>query len=343
MNKVFGLSYVRVENGSWNNSFEGVPRADFDGVFFATDKARKYSIRQDLLNDGNKVLIRKHKATDGKFQSLNNILKSYGLDEKNGNDRIFEEFIDVRLFGAIVNPSNKGEAKVDEDELDDVLENIDKKSKSNKSINLATTGPVQLLFAKNQLVKDGERSNESEMIDITSYKSSGTTDETMTTIGKQCRTEKAYYMYPIVVNPNVYMKNAEEILGDKFNKEKIEALYESDIIALKNSMKYDVSELNSCSKMGCTNFVNIFITMKDNLAKINMSSLQDNLFIEENEIVDSSKIEVTINLENLYSDLVLKKDLIEKIEIHVPSTSRFVIKGLEKLNELGVEIITERI
>ena len=93
MNKVFGLSYIRVENGSWNNSFDGIPRMDFDGTFFATDKARKYSLRQDFLNNGNKVLIRRHKTSEGSFKSLDNILLDYQINkkEKTSNKKIIKD------------------------------------------------------------------------------------------------------------------------------------------------------------------------------------------------------------------------------------------------------------
>lgn len=318
MNKIFGISYVRVENGSWNNSFDGIPRTDFDGTFFATDKARKYSLRQDFLNNGNKVLIRRHKTKEGSFKSLDNILLDYNIEKNNkeSNKTIIKNFIDVRLFGAIVNPKDA---------------NI-----------LTTTGPVQFLYAKNQFIKDNFKSNEFELIDIISYKTSSEKDAS-TTIGKQCRVEKAYYMYPFIINPNVYKHNLEEILGNEISEEEIKNMYDNDIKILKDSLKYDVSELNSCTKMGCTNFVNIIITMKDNLSNINLSAIQDNIFISEEEDVVNSNIKVNINIQNLYSMLENKKDLIQQIEIHIPSTTRFVISGLEKLKDLGIEIIEERI
>ena len=319
MNKVFGLSYIRVENGSWNNSFDGIPRMDFDGTFFATDKARKYSIRQDLLNSGQKVLIRKHKAEDGKYKSLSNILATYNIDAKakDSNKKIIKDFIDVRLFGAIVNPKDA---------------NV-----------LTTSGPVQFLYAKNQLTKEGYKSNEFELIDITSYKTSGETNETQTTIGKQCRIDKAYYMYPFIVNPNVYKNNLEEVLGNDISEKEIKDMYISDIKILKDSLKYDVSELNSCTKMGCTNFLNIIVTMKDENSNINLSALQDNIFVSEEEDVVNSKINVKINAQNLITMLENKKELIKTIEIHTPATSRFMITGLESLKDLGIEIIEERI
>ena len=66
MKKVFGVSFVRVENGNFNAGFDGLARTDFEGNFFATDKARKYSLRQDFFNNQKEVLIRKHKTKDGK-------------------------------------------------------------------------------------------------------------------------------------------------------------------------------------------------------------------------------------------------------------------------------------
>ena len=318
MNKIFGISYVRVENGSWNNSFDGIPRTDFDGTFFATDKARKYSLRQDFLNNGNKVLIRRHKTKEGSFKSLDNILLDYQINkkEKTSNKKIIKDFIDVRLFGAIVNPK---EANV-----------------------LTTSGPCQFLYAKNQLIKDDFKSNEYELIDIISYK---TNDEKngSTTIGKQCRVEKAYYMYPFIINPNVYKHNLEEILGNEISEEEIKNMYDNDIKILKDSLKYDISELNSCTKMGCTNFVNIIITMKDNLSNINLSAIQDNIFVSEEEVIEKSQINVSINIKNLYSMLENKKELIEKIELHIPATTRFNVIGLDKLKDLGIKIIEERI
>ena len=319
MKKVFGVSFVRVENGNFNAGFDGLARTDFEGNFFATDKARKYSLRQDFFNNQKEVLIRKHKTKDGKFESLKGIIESYGLSLKDEKlaQKIFNRFIDVRIFGAIINQEKN---------------NI-----------LVTTGPCQFLFAKNQFVKDGERMSLQETIDITSFKS-GSKDkaEAMTTIGKQTRVEKAYYMYPFVVNPNIYLNNAKEILGIDYDEEKIKNLYNEDVNVLKESIQYDVSELNSCTKMGCTNFVNIVITMKDEYSNINLATIQDNMFIEEKINIENSNIEVSINVENLYSDLLHKKDKIEKIEIYIPETKRFVIFGLEKLETLGIEIITTR-
>lgn len=307
MSRIFGLSFLRTELSNWNNGFDGRSRRDSEGKIFATDKARKYSIRQDLINAGHKVLIVAEKEIDsGKYMSLEAKLKKE-LGAKYTIKDIFETFIDVRLFGAVI---------------------------AVKGNNFGFTGPVQILFAKDQYIdSNGDYSGQELYLDITSYLPGKSAEQT--TIGKMNVLEKAFYAYPLIIDFNIYKKN---ILEAKLltNENDIIDLFEKDIAILKESLSYDVTTLNSCSKMGSTNFFNIFITTKNSNDMIDLSVFQYQTYVQETENTETGKTDININLNNISQELIKQIHKIELIELKIPTSSKYnlTIQGLEKLEEL---------
>lgn len=342
MKKVYGFSIVRTTAGVWNADFDGLPRKNEDGIFYATDKARKYSMRQDMLMSGEEVLIRRRQDENFDYLSLNNILDLYPelntkVKSKDNIDKvkfIFSTFPDVRLFGAIVNP---------------------------KGNNIYTSkGPFSIGNAINQYVvgegKDSDRDagNIAKVINIISYKTTGDKNEKMTTMGTQVTTERAYYMYPISINPNTYEANFNHIFGKNGTMKRkvlengkeiikelnVEENFALDLEIFKNAMREDVHDLNSVAKQHSDNFLNVFFTMKDNMKSLSKNYIQDNCLIRENVNLSNSKVEVSIDLNKF--EKLLKDDRIEKIEIFKDES--FNIKGLEVLEiNSKIKVITQDI
>lgn len=317
MGRIYGVSVLRTELSNWNNGFDGRARRDSEGQIFATDKARKYSLRQDLINAGEKVLIVSEKeVSSGKYMSLEAKLKK----EFQGNftiKDIFETFIDVRLFGAVI---------------------------AVKKNNFGLTGPTQILFAKDQHVNENnEYQGEELYLDITSYLPGKSGDQT--TIGKMNVLEKAYYAYPFLVDFNIYSKNCVETgLFAADQEEEIRALYNRDVQTLKEALSYDVTNLNSCFKMGSTNFFNIIVETETDLDTLDLAAFQYQVYIKEQENIEEGNSEITINLKNIVNELISKDSKIKSVELTLPNKVKFnlTIEGLTDLEEKMKDKITKR-
>lgn len=319
MRKIYIASGLKIEKGQWNTGFDNMARRDSEGDIFATDKSRKYSLRQELLLNGEKVLIRKRKD-EGQYMSLSNILKkelSVPYNKNNWKESVQELFlknIDIRLFGFIINP---------------------------KGFSANAHGSFQLSYAK-----DVKKTYTEEIIlDITSYKTSKETNEDMTTIGKQIIIDKGYLNYTIAINPNTYKKeflnnvNFKEIPETLFLDDNdeldmgrvddyIAEYFKKDLGLFLEALRTDVTNTSSCLKNGANNLYNVIVTMNDNKSAIN-----ENLF--SSVVIENDNIDFT----NTLAAIIESKNKIEKIQIEIASEiniSEF-ISALEK-EGISVEV-----
>jgi len=305
MKKIFTISGLQINKAQWNTDFDMFARRDSEGKIFSTDKSRKYSLRQELLNNGHKVLIRKHRDNNNNYLSLNNILKAnncvFKTKKSNKNDdinthnnlemqKLFNNYIDLRLFGFIINPTG---------------------------INFSEKGTVQLQYSNDIFSQPTE-----EIInDITSFKTSGENNEPMTTIGKQTVIDIGFLNYTITIEPNSYMSSFKNYNPDA-SIDEISDNFNKDILNFKEALNTDVTNLNSSAKAGVTNLYNIHVTMKDNLSSLDKYLLG---LVKVNKIDDL----ISIDFSNTLKSISEVSDNIEKVEV-------VYSKGMEENNILSL-------
>lgn len=279
MKKSFILSGLAINKGQWNSNFEGLARRDANGNVFATDKARKYTIRKELELNGNKVLIKKHHNTDegiSSVKSLKNILGYYNCKKNEDVKKLYKEFIDLRIFGFILNAGK---------------------------VNVNAHGSFQIYLA-NDIKKEY---TEELFLDITSYKPSKDIDA-KATIGNQVLIDEGYLNYTICIQPNIYFKEAERILGKDYNEKEVKKQFELDKIEFIKAINNDVTNTNSCTKNGVENFYNIVIDMKDSNKSL------DKLNLEKIEV--ESKDKVQVDFKNTLDVIIHNKENIENVSLY---------------------------
>lgn len=296
--KIFINSGIKIEKGQFNTDFNNQARRTEDGKIFATDVSRKYSIRQNWLLNGYNVLIRKHELPEGKAKSLVNILDSHDIKKKITSKDFFEKiktFKDIVPFGYVL-----------------VTKDINEKAKGAIQINMANDINTQYTVE--------------QILDITSYKPSGDKDEN-TTIGKKIIVEEGYMNWCMVAEPNTYL-SLKETYGVE-DKEEVSMKEWTDITNdFIETIKDDVTCLNSAIKSGANNLYNLVVYMKDNNTSINMDLFK--------------KVEVTdeeIDFINSTNAIIESKNKVEKVELYVSENEKY--KNIEeqlKNNSIKLEI-----
>jgi len=331
MNRSYILSGLSVSKAQWNMSFDSIARRDNDGRIFASDKSRKYTIRKELELSGSPCLIKKHYNDGGDVMSLNNIIKLYGFDltkktkstKKGKGDKeevvsevetvsnsdssdtiikLYEQFIDLRLFGFIINPKDT-------------------------QLNVNSTGSFQIFFAN-----DIHKNETHEIIvDITSYKASNEKDEANATIGKQILIDQGYLNYVMCIQPTTYIQEAKRIYGKQFDEKKVKKQFEIDKKLFLDSIGTDVSNYQSCTKNGVNNMYNIIIDMKDELKALDI----DTLCKIQAENVDN---QTYIDFENVLSVLTAYKHNIQKVTLCVHKSSSIELNQFQdRVKEIGID------
>lgn len=307
MNKTIILSGISLEQTQWNADFTGHARRTNEDKIFATDKARKYAIRQEALLHGENVLLRRRQQENLKFMSLEQILKLGNggkiINDKNAPealDKIFRENFDLRVFGFLLT--------------------INKVSGTN------ATGPFQVEYANE--CYSGETVE--GVHDIISFKTSEVDSEKAeeqkangkeqvekgtTTIGKEIRIEESALNYVFHINPRIYEDNFrkyakfDEEMDDTDILNDITANFYSDLDKFKTIINTDVSNTMSCSKVGSNNLYNLIITMKDEERTIDASNLK-NVRTEKKDgiwIIDFSRLKTSLENDNILSIQLMKQ------------------------------------
>jgi CRISPR-associated protein Csh2 len=300
MKKIYILSGLKINKAQWNADFSGLARRDSDGNIFATDKARKYSIRQELLLNNENILIRKRYDDNAKTMSLQNILKDVTgskITEKNIKEEIEKLFlthIDLRIFGFIINPS--------------------------PGININAHGSFQIYFA-NDIYKE---ETEDIIMNITSFKTSGT-ENGDATLGSQAVIDKGYLNYTICIQPEIYKNQFKKIVD--FNKPEfqdengdidqnkvdtfIEEKFEDDLNKFLDVINTDVTNTISCTKNSVNNIYNVIVVMQDTTSSLDVLALEQ-ISIDANENLDLSNVKkIYDNSNSIESIKVLKSDILK--------------------------------
>lgn len=277
-NRVFGVIGIKAEMANWNADFNGDPKNTPDGTIFGSDKALKYAIKQQWLENGEPVLMVKTKKIDKGNLLVNNLEERYTqlfekIDTKN-NIKVLENLfnaIDTLTFGVAF---------------------------AVKKTNHSITGAVQI----NQGFNKYEDTNIIVQDILSPFANSNAEGNAQATIGKMIHTDEAHYCYSFSVNPTVYSEY-KTLFGENF-----EGYTEKAYEKFKEAALTAVTGLNSVSKSGCMNEYAIFINLKEGSKKM-LPKFDTFVTVEKED-------KVIVNINKAKNLLEAYKNDIDSIEIY---------------------------
>ncbi len=302
-----GLFILRSDNANFNADFSGSPRTLPDGTIYATDKSLKYCIRKyinDLFSsESDKNILMWRQFKKGNPSTLKDILVNnnilIGKDSNLDVIKLFNNFIDVRLFGATIAVSNN---------------------------NRSFTGPVQITYGI-------DRYNEgiSYNLQILAPFSTGSGSKKNTTIGSETRATEVHYSFDITINPNNIIKNP---FVQSLDETKSIFLYKNDINIFKEALTQGVNYVTSCTKVGSFGELFIYIEFKkEDKDLVPLTPILSKLIRIEKKL-DYEGIKRIIKLENLITYLNSYKELIEHIELYYEPEIIELDEGKQKIKDL---------
>ena len=288
-----GLLVVRAKNALFNAGFDGLPRTLPDGTIFATDKALKYCLREYLNNfeENSKVFVKRNRHLKKKEYVYETLAENYwdktGEELKNETTdediiKKLKEFIDIRLFGIVFSPK-----------------------KPNK--NISFTGPVQISYGINKL-----QNAQPYSCDILSpyapekdekKKDPNKKEKAQTTLGNESRVDEVFYVYDISVNKN----NARGTNGT--------GMLQKDLDPLKKALMNGPDLITSTTKFGVESSALIWLENQDNKNFNNLSDYVSISKINDQTIIDASKLKKHLEGQGIQENSVEKKVKREDIEI----------------------------
>ena len=245
-----GIVVINAKNANFNASFDGIPRRLPDGRIFATDKALKYCLRE-YFSKTEPVFVQREKEF---YEQKGNLKQRYLTLKEN------------YLKKCKVNELPKDEKEI----LDNLLSFIDIRLFGvvfAVDSNISITGPCQISYGVNRC----EKSNIYVSSILSPYVNPKAEDAQQTTIGEESRADDVYYVYDICLNMNSAEKQCIKIT-------------DSDIMKLKEAMKYAVGEVVSTTMFGVETVSFIWLENKGDKIFNNLNSLV-NIYEENNEVV----------------------------------------------------------
>lgn len=230
--KYQGIIMVESKQSNFNAGFDGYPKnytnAEGENIIFASDKSLKYAMRSHMIMKGYKVFyMQKNTITkEGKIQpmSLNQRYNElFGSTKK--SLEVLNNIItmdDIRLFGSAFTYSTP----------------------------VSFTGPIQ--------IGNGINIDKDTLVitdDITAPFASGE-GKNQTTIGNRVFVDEAHYVFPYVINPNVFD-------GYQDKEYKGFELSDADLEMFIDAAKNGATNLNSCTKFGANNELVVLIELED--------------------------------------------------------------------------------
>lgn len=294
-NRVYGVSGIRAKMSNWNADFTGRPKTTSKNIIFGSDKAFKFPMKYQWLNEGEKVLyIKSYKEEKDKVQPRSlkeryELIFEAKIDNKTKTCDVLKNLfnaIDVMNFGATF---------------------------AEQKQNISITGAVQIGQGMN--IYDDTRV---EVQDILSpFRNSKSDDAGASSLGTKIIADEAHYCYPFTINPYAYDEYVNVVKG--FEGYTVEA-YEK----FKDGVLRGATAFATNSKFGCENEYAIFITLKEGV-KLSLPSL-DNFIVfkkeQDKNILDCSK------LNKLFSPKVL--DNVECIEAYIDEYNLKIV-GLDNV------------
>jgi CRISPR-associated protein Csh2 len=317
-NRVYGVIGIKGIMSNWNADFSGRPKTTSKNKIFGSDKAFKYPIKYQWINEGDKVLyIKSYKEEKDKIQPRTlkeryEYIFNTKLDKKSKTTEVLANLfsaIDVMNFGATFAEGNK---------------------------NISITGAVQIGQGMN--IYDDTRV---EIQDILSpfrnpktkpkpKKDSEDVERSQTSIGTKIFADETHYCYPLVVNPFAYDEYAHMIQDfEGYSKEAYEKLKDGTLRA--------ATAFATNSKLGCENEYAIFVTLKEE-SRIILPNLANFISFEKSDDKD------ILDLGRL-SDVLNKKVLeeVKEIEIYINSfnlqLNNFELEKAKVMNIFTREVI----
>ncbi|MBN1069491.1 hypothetical protein DVW02_16145 [Clostridium botulinum] len=293
-NRVLGARGIALNNGNYNNDFNGQPKTLQDGTFMCSDVCTKYADRLFWENFNQPVLIQKKLKRDknGKLYAAtqDEIIADNIVDSKNSNTEILSNFIDVQNFGVTV---------------------------ATKGISLGTTGVVQYTQGINKVDNStievhqilspyGTGNNKKNKKNDEKNENNDKQDEkskTATNIGSHIFLDKALYVQGFSVTP-FNLNNLVEVLGDKEFKGYKEESFE----LFKKATLCSTTLLSTRNKEGVCDAFSIFINLKEG-SIFAFNNIHN--YISVNTVADNF---YTIDFSEL--DFLNDIDDIESIEIY---------------------------
>ncbi len=307
-NRIFGCVIVKAINANYNADFTHQPRTLPDGTVYATDKALKYTVRNYLNAQGEKLFF---------FKRLNDNLNPFDLDgtynylfpeDKEGKEKKATisnllSCIDIRFFGATF--ANK-----------------------KKNISLSLHGPVQFTHGVNKFVegiiyseqimspfadqKEDKEKNKDKKGE-TSY-----VESQASTLGTQFKLKEGHYVHHLSVNP----RNLED-----FNKAAgSEGLTTDDISKLKEALRCGATFYDSASKAGVENELLLWVQLKEG-SKLVLPSFVELVSVNENREVDLAKVTSLLSKPHIAAE-------IETIELYFNKEVTTVINAPQNAKQL---------
>ncbi|KFX60155.1 hypothetical protein FDC50_07180 [Clostridium botulinum] len=298
-NRVIGARGIAVNNGNYNNDFNGQPKTLQDGTFMCSDVCTKYADRLFWENCNHPVLIKKSLkiGKDGKLYAAiqDEIIADNIVDSKNRNVEILNNFIDVQNFGATITEKNKNFG----------ITGVIQYTQGTNKVDDSTIEVHQILSpygtANNKKNKKNKKSDEeNENNDKQDEKS-----KTATNIGPHIFLDKALYVQGFSVTPS-NLNNLVKVFGDKEFKGYKEESFE----LFKKATLCSTTLLSTRNKEGVCDAFSIFINLKEgsifafnNIHNyINVNTVADNFYTIDfseldflNDIDDIESIEIYHN------------------------------------------------
>lgn len=295
-NKVVGLVAIAAIEASLNSDFSGSPKMHM-GRLVASPFAIKYPTRRLWHCSGEKVLItRTYKPMEEKETGT---LQLRDLNE--GYER---------LFGEKVTKKSKGQEVVK-----NLLSCIDVMNFgvafAIKEANTQITGVVQF----NTGVNKYEDSEIVRDVVTTQFRNSNKEEAKQSTLGQRSVVTEAHYFYDFRVNP-LNLIDFTEVGLPGYTQEAYEMFKKSCFNAVTN--------LNTVSKIGCSNEFAMFIELKDG-SDILVGDLNDKVIFKK---VENRKV---IDLSVVASELDIIEDSIETVEMYYNPLDTDVIFDSELL------------
>ena len=301
-NRIYGVIGIGSYMANWNADFTNQPKTLGNGMIFGSDKALKYSIRNHMVNNNEKVMYYKtFKDEKGKLQPLS-------LDEK------YE-----MTFGDKIEKGKK---------IEEILRNL---FSATDVINFGATYAGKVNIGILGIVQIGQAFNKYDNTEIhtqsilSPFRDGTKEGADATTLGTHTITDEAHYVYPFAVNPKV-INNYKEIIPDlsysfeDYNKFKIGALEGATL-------------LNTVNKMGCENEVGVFIILKEN-SELYIPALDSyvEIFKDDKIIYDFTQ------LTNLLKTIT---DEIKEAELFY-NPLKIKLKGIDDFNYNIKNIVTKK-